>query len=350
MLGNVTRSEISEQFQLWASLVQDMDLLKSDVDSLFKVREYDDVVFIGAGSSYHLATSAAATFQAVTGESAFAVPSSEIAFFHRYHLKKERKYIAVFFSRSGMTTETLEALNVVKTNYRAATVAISCSPASSLCKQTDISFPVKNCIEQSCIMTKSFTGMLFVSYMFAAAYGEKYTNITYLEELGNEGRSSLEWQRRVIDEIALKCPMDRTTVLGGGPMYGLAAECALKLDEVALLRTKVYSPLELRHGPHAAIGSGDFVILFHSNSAAAQELSLAAEMKTRGAKVLIITEKSGPEIENVADYRLLAGRGIPEHCRGILYVPFIQLLACQAANNRDIDPDNVPGLTRVITL
>lgn len=348
MLGNATKREIAEQFQVWRDVAADMELMKKDIDSVFRVREYDDVIFIGAGSSYHLACSAAASFQHVTGESAAAFPSSEIAFFHDSYLKKDRKHIAVFFSRSGQTTETLEALDAVKTNYRATTVAITCEPASKLCSKTDVSFPVKNCVETSMIMTKSFTSMLFVSYMFAAAYAEKFTNLTYLEQLPEEGKAALEWQRRVVDDVAASAPLERITVLGGGPFRGIAAECALKLDEVSLLRTKTCVPLELRHGPQLAIGESDLVILLHSSSAAQTELSLLEEMKRRGAKTLILTEKAGPEIDRIADFRLLAGRGMPDHCRGILYAPFIQLLSCKIAANRNLDPDNIPGMNRVV--
>jgi len=349
MAGSVTEKEIAAQFDVWKGVLEDMDLLRKDVDANFNVREYDEVVFTGAGSSYHLAEAAAAAFQALTGEAAFALPSSEIVFFHKYRLKKDRKYVAVLFSRSGATTETLEALNVLRSNYRVHPAAVSCDPKSPLCAACDSSFPVKNCSEDSNIMTMSFTGMLFVSYMFSIAYGERFTSLTYMDQLPEEGKASFEWQRRVVDRVAAEASLERITVLGGGPFLGLARECALKLDEVALLRTKVYSPLELRHGPHLGVRAGDLVILLQSTTAGGLELTLVEDMKNRGAKILVLAEKADPALDAVADYRILAGRGIPEHLRGILYVPFIQQLACQAAEARGIDPDNIPGMTRVVT-
>jgi len=99
--GMHTLKEIAEQFDTWEGLLEDMDLLEKDVQANFAVREYDDVLFIGAGSSYHLATAAASTFRRITGEMAHAWPSSELLFFHQYMLKSERKYLVVVFSRSG---------------------------------------------------------------------------------------------------------------------------------------------------------------------------------------------------------------------------------------------------------
>ena len=254
MAGDATLKEIAEQFDVWAGLIEDIALLETDVGNTFQVKEYDDILFVGAGSSYHLAVAAAASFRFVSGEMAVAYPASEIMFFHRYLLKKERKYLVVLFSRSGRTPETLEALAELRKDYRVAGVAISCDPLSPLCKQCEVSFPVKACFEESLVMTKSFTSMLFVSYMFAMAIGEKFTNTTYLEQFPDEGRASFEMQRRVIEQAAAEAPLEKITILGGGPFYGLARECSLKLDEMALLRSQALSPLELRHGPRASIG------------------------------------------------------------------------------------------------
>jgi len=348
MAGNVTLNEIAGQFDVWGGLIEDMELLQQDVNNNFQVREFDEVIFVGAGSSYHLAKAASAAFQFISREGTAAFPSSEVMLFHPYLLKKKRKYVVVFFSRSGETTETLGALDVIQNNYRAATVAISCDPSSTLCDSSDMAFPVKNCIEESNVMTKSFTGMLFVAYMFAAAYSERFASITYLEQLAEEGKSSFEWQRRVIETAAAEAPVDRTTIIGGGPFLGLAREAGLKLDEVAMLRTRACSPLEMRHGPQTSLGESDFVILLHSSSAAPEELSLLSEIKKLGAKTMVLSEKKEPEFDTMADYSVLCGRGVPEHCRGILYMPFMQYLACRIAIDRGLDPDDISGLSRVV--
>jgi glutamine---fructose-6-phosphate transaminase (isomerizing) len=348
MAGEATLKEIAEQFDVWAGLIEDIALLETDVGNIFQVKEYDDIVFVGAGSSYHLAVAAAASFRYVSGEMAVAYPSSEIVSFHKYLLKKERKYLVVFFSRSGRTPETLEALVELRKHYRIACVSISCDPVSPLSKACEISFPVKACYEESIIMTKSFTSMLFVSYMFAMAIGEKFTNTTYLEQFPEEGRASFEMQRRVVEQVAAGAPLEKITILGGGPFYGLARECSLKLDEMALLRSQALSPLELRHGPRASIGRNDLVIFFISNSARQLEIELLAEVKSYGAKTLVLSDKKEKEFDTLADYLILTGRSLPEQYRGVLYVPFIQYLGVLVAIRRGINPDSPPNLTRVV--
>ncbi len=350
MPGTVTLQEIAEQFDVWEGLIEDIELLQKDVSINFQVKEFDDLIFIGAGSSFFVAHTAAATFKFTTGECAHAYASSEILQFHQYMLKKERKYLVVVFSRSGETTETRAALELLKSEYRIASIVITCNTQSDILAACDLAFPVKSCIESSPVMTKSFTGMLFVAYMFASAYGERFTSMNYLKQLPEEGRAAFEWQRRVCEKVCDEAPMERITILGGGPMLGVALECGLKLDEVAQLRTKALSPLEFRHGYHTSVGPQDLVIFLMSDSGRKHELELLGEVRNYSAKTMVVSDKKEQAFDTSADYTVLTGRGIPEHYRGILYAPFFQFLACLTAMPKGIDPDAPPRVSRIVTL
>ncbi|HOO55809.1 MAG TPA: SIS domain-containing protein [bacterium] len=349
MSGEATLGEIAEQFDVWKGLLDDIELLQSDVNHNFGVKEYDDVIFVGAGSSYHLASAAASEFRRTTGEMAYSFPASEVIYFCDYLIKKERKYIAVFFSRSGRTPETIQAMETLRANFRCITVAVSCDPTGPICKHCDIAFPVKNCVEQSIIMTKSFTSMLMVSYMFSMALGEKFTYANYLEQLSEEGKAAFEMQRRIIDRVVAEEPLNKITILGGGPFYALAKESGLKLDEMAFLRSQVLSPNELRHGPIAGVNGSDLIIMFMSDSAKILELRILREAKSLGARTVVFSDRKEAEFDSFADHLMLTGRGLPEQYRGILYIPFIQYMAAKTAIAMGIDPDNPPNLTRVVT-
>lgn len=346
--GRDTMRGIGEQFDAWASVLESLSLLEKDVSVNFAVREYDEVIFTGAGSSYHLAAAAAASFSRMTGEQASSYAASELIFFHQYHLKRERKYLCVFFSRSGETTETLMALDVMKNIYRTTSIGITCDPFSKLTTAVNVAFPVPNCVEESFIMTKSFTSMLVVSLMFSACYGGKFTYMTYLEHLPEEGRASFELQRRVIDSMLKEYLPERVTFLGGGPFLGLAREAALKLDEMSLTRSQAFTPLEIRHGPKAGLKQGDLIVMLMSNSARMAEMQLLHELRAQGVHTLILSDHRDKEFEELADNLILAGRGLSEDIRGVLYMPFLQYLGCRAGQLRGLDPDRPSHLTRVV--
>jgi glucosamine--fructose-6-phosphate aminotransferase (isomerizing) len=348
--GRDTLNEIENQFDTWAGLIEDLELLQKDVSANFAVREYDDVLFIGAGSSHHLAVAAAATFRRITGEAAIAAAASEILFFHKNILKPERQYLVVLFSRSGATTETLAAAALLRDNYRSAFVAVTCDPASPLCRFAEVSFPVKNCVERSLIMTKSFTSMLLLSYMFSVSYAEKFTYLNTMEIMPEEGRAAFEQQARAIDRLVRELDDQHVTYLGGGPYLGLAREAALKRDEMARTHSLAMPPLEMRHGPKTAVRPGDIIVALLSTAARREEMVLLYELRQLGARTLVLADKREPEIDEVADTLILTGRGIADDFRGLLYMPFLQYLGCQYAIKKGIDPDSPENLTRVVQL
>jgi len=64
-------------------------------------------IFIGCGSSFYVAQSAAATMTALTGRRAQAVPASELLLFPELVLAAKNNFVPVLISRSGRTSEVL---------------------------------------------------------------------------------------------------------------------------------------------------------------------------------------------------------------------------------------------------
>ena len=51
-----------------------------------------------------------------------------------------------------------------------------------------------------------------------------------------------------------------SSILGGGPAFGIAAEWGLKLTETSQVPTSAYEPLEFRHGPISVCEPGTLVV------------------------------------------------------------------------------------------
>ena len=71
--------------------------------------------------------------------------------------------------------------------------------------------------------------------------------------------------------------------LGGGPLYGLAAEGALKLMEMSLSFSQAFHPLEYRHGPISLVDDATLVALLYSEATRAEEERVAADVRKKGA-------------------------------------------------------------------
>ena len=90
--------------------------------------------------------------------------------------------------------------------------------------------------------------------------------------------------------------------LGRGIAYPIAMEGALKLKELCYVHAEGYPAGEMKHGPLALIEEGiPVVVLAPRDKYYEKTLSNMQEVISRGAKVLLISNKSKDEIsrENV---------------------------------------------------
>jgi len=119
----------------------------------------DHIYFIGCGSSYYLAITAAKYFSLQLGKFTKAIPGGEVAFnFEENIPPRADSSLAVLISRSGESTEMILAAQKLK-EKKIRTFCVTLNADSKLFSTCDdgLSLPVQ---ENSIVMTKSFSCML----------------------------------------------------------------------------------------------------------------------------------------------------------------------------------------------
>jgi len=158
--NHFTLKEILSQPEVWTGIGKEVDRIKEDLKHLFLDQDYQKVVFTGCGSSYYLAIAAGRIFTYLTGKNSLALPASELLLYPEIYLQKNKDYLLIPISRSGESTETVDALTRVKENYKARVLGVSCYEGSTLVKNSDFALIVSQAKEESVVMTRSFTSML----------------------------------------------------------------------------------------------------------------------------------------------------------------------------------------------
>jgi glutamine---fructose-6-phosphate transaminase (isomerizing) len=310
-----TEKSIFEQFEFWKSAPAPGAIAQPGVD----------YIVVGCGTSYNLAMSAAVALNE-HGLSAIAVPGNE-------WLRRPRSYKAalqnahvIVISRSGETTEAVQAASASRSNGLPVT-AITCEGASSLVVNADQTFVAKTHPDEGIVMTCSASLMLLLALRFAGV------------DAGTSAEAAQNLLAR-LDSYKASYLRGRThfVFLGGGLLYGIAAEGALKLQEMSLTTTETYHPLEYRHGPISVADHQSLVIMLYHPDTRDQEEKLAAELSGFGALVLGF---GGP-----GDLSLEI-RGTDE-VRGLVCLPALQLLGLELARTRGLDPRAPRHLTKVV--
>jgi glucosamine--fructose-6-phosphate aminotransferase (isomerizing) len=192
---------------------------------------------VGCGTSVYIADALAATL-CRRGIDARAVPGGEWISRRHDYLPHDSGLHMLALSRSGESTETVRAAAVSRAAGIAVT-AVTCAAGSSLTRHADRVLMAETHPDEGIVMTASASLMLLMGLRFAG--------IEILDAVADRARQLM----RDLDAALSPGLLDRAqfVFLGGGALYGIACEGALKLQEMSLSHTSAYHPLEYRHGP-----------------------------------------------------------------------------------------------------
>jgi glucosamine--fructose-6-phosphate aminotransferase (isomerizing) len=139
--------------------------------------------------------------------------------------------------------------------------------------------------------------------------------------------------------------------LGRGFSYPIALEGALKLKELAYVHAEGYPAGEMKHGPLALIEDGmPVVVLAPRDNYYKKTISNMQEVIARGAKVLLITNKSKDEVfsENIWETILVESTN-DDLLPFLLTIP-LQKLAYYSALKKGYDIDKPRNLAKSVTV
>jgi glucosamine--fructose-6-phosphate aminotransferase (isomerizing) len=345
--GAATLREILSQPEVWDRCLKTLDDL--EIESLVgdKDPRAHEWLFVGCGTSYYLAQAAAATFTALLGVPARAVPASEILLFPRLVFPIEEAVVfPVLISRSGHTSEVLQVAEFLRQrSIEFLVVTCDGNELTRLSTRT-LKLPVT---EESTVMTSSFTSMLMALQYIAARFAGQDDFLAALHALPAALAKLLPAYSPRIEEFAQRS-FDDVAFLGQGALYPIASETALKIMESSSSYAQFFHTLEFRHGPRSIVSEKVLVGALLSETGYAEEAAVLLEMKDLGGCTLAIANRLSPEVLSAADLAIELSLPVPELARLVVYVVWGQLLGCRLGLRKGLDPDSPRHLSRVVTL
>ena len=339
--GEFTRAEIDSQPEVWAAALQVLAAQRSDITRIWQRGHYDHVVFTGCGSTYFLALAAASLLQELSGRPARALPASELWLSPAASYARQGSTLLVAVSRSGSTTETVRACEAFKRSGRGDLVTLSCYPDRPLAQLGALNVVLPSGQEDSVVQTRAFSTLYLGTVAVAALWTGAAALFDELSGLPAAGRRVLNSGAALAQSIGRDLNVDRFYFLGSGPRYGLACEYALKMKEMSLTHSEPFHFLEFRHGPMSMVTGSTALVGLVSEPNCTHESKVLDEMVERGARIVSVGE-SGVEME----FR----SGLSEAARGVLYLPFAQLIGYERSMAKGLNPDQPHNLTAVVKL
>ena len=315
MTVSVTETVIRDQFPYWeAALAMEVPRLRAAT-----------IVVTGCGTSYFLAQSLACAYNAA-GQRAIAVPGAEWARRPESYLADTRDILVLGLSRSGTTTETVQAMQVSRARGW-PTFALTCADDTAILHAADAGLYVPTDPREGIVMSVSASLLLLA--------GLRLAGISLPGAVVTAGQAGL---RQVA--AALLTGRSHFVYLGAGANYGIATEGCLKLQEMSISYSQSFHPLEYRHGPISLIDDRSLVVMLYSDDTAGEEAKVVADVQAKGAKVIGF---GGPG-------DLVIDLGIRGPGFGLACLPALQMLGEMVALQKGIDSEVPRHLTKVVVL
>lgn len=312
---NATTRSIVEQFTFWRALPDHG--VRAELGTRYAV--------VGCGTSFYLAQAIAAALNA-QHMAAVAVPGHEWSIRPHHYATDPVTVIAV--SRSGESSETVQAVRASQARG-SKVIALTCEPDSTVAGLADIALVATTHPDEGIVMTASASLLLLLGLQFAGIELD-------LPALCAMAEDTLEaMQTANLDRFGER---QHLVFLGGGPLYGVASEGALKSQEMSCTVTQVFHPLEYRHGPISLADETMAVIMLYGADDAAAEAKVIADVRALGAYIIGFGGPGDVTLPNPA----------PTALGGLVALPALQLLGERLAVMRGLDTAAPRHLTKVV--
>ena len=345
--GAHTLAEIQSQADSWEGVIRRIDSKSPQLRKL--CAEADEVLFTGCGSAFNISHAVSPLFQRLTGKSCRAVHASDVMLNRNEFFNAGKKTLVIAYSRSGDTTESVEALHRAA-EAGARTIAIVCFGKSRMASDAHETLVLEEAVEKSVTTTRSLTSMVLAGNYLAAVCGEHESASGEFKKLPAIVRKKMGSFHETGKMIAADPQIRKYAFLGHGSYYGLAREAQLKIKEMVLLPSDSYVSLDFQHGPMSNVDQNMLVTIMASDSGRLYDISLAKNMKALGGKILVICDHDRGEFGPYADYLVELNTDLGDGIRNILYMPVLQFMAYYKSLAECQDPDNPRNLHYYIDL
>ncbi len=322
----------------------------------WKINEIKSITLIGCGTAYHSCLMAKYWFEELTSLDVNVDIASEFRY-RNNRFKKETLYI--FVSQSGETADTYAALDLCKKKGM-KTCAVVNVIESSIARDSEFVLPIHCGTEIGVASTKAFLGQILILYILSLNIG--FLRKDLKKEIFIKKLKDLKALPELVEKTLLIDNKIQTIsntfneakgsmFLGRGFSYPIALEGALKLKELSYIHAEGYPAGEMKHGPLALIEEGmPVVVLAPRDNYYKKTISNMQEVIARGAKVLLITNKSKDEIISENIWETIEVESTNEDLLPFLLTIPLQKLAYYSALKKGFDIDKPRNLAKSVTV
>ncbi|WP_026835895.1 glutamine--fructose-6-phosphate transaminase (isomerizing) [Eubacterium xylanophilum] len=268
------------------------------------------------------------------------------------------KTLIITISQSGETADTLAAIALAK-EHGCKTLSVVNVKQSSIARESDYVLYTHAGPEVAVASTKAYSVQLSVMYLLAFKLALITGNVSenkireYTAEfadIANKVEETLSYDNQSENIAKRLAKAEDIFFIGRGLDYMLSCEGSLKLKEISYIHSEAYAAGELKHGTISLITDNVPVIALATQpDVYAKVISNVQEVRSRGAKVILITDSDASVDASLCDHQIVLPETSP------IFTPFLsvvilQYLAYYVAVEKGLNVDQPRNLAKSVTV
>jgi len=353
--GYYTAKEISSQPDMWLKtyerVKEEKEEIKKFIGNIID-KKNPSVILTGAGTSAFIGEVLAGTVQKQLKVITKSIATTDIITHPQDYFIRSKPTLLVSFARSGDSPESLATVKLAEANcddlYQ---LIITCNKNGELALKSRNDFTYvfvlpEETNDRSLAMTSSFSSMLLAGLLILGL-DDIGTMRPVIERLCECGRFILKENLSKLRSIAA-IDFKRAVFLGSGPLFGVAHEPHLKVQELSdgQVTCKYDSFLGFRHGPRAVVDGSTLITYLLSNNGHARQYELdlikAIDESPTGAKSIGV----GQDLDKLGinfDYSIKipeCAANVPEQYYSVIFVLPAQIIGFYKSLELSLEPDS----------
>lgn len=308
----------------------------------FDLTKYDEIDIVACGSAYHAGLIGKYMIEKLVNKKVDVSIASEYQYDKHFY---KGKTLLIAISQSGETADTKKCVTIANESGIDSLAIVNVKGSSIARISKHVIYTLAG-PEIAVATTKAYLAQITTLILLAINNSGKEINREELQKLPYyiENLTSKDYLT-LAKELYQK---DDIYFIGRGIDYALCMEGSLKLKEISYIHSEAYAAGELKHGTISLINEGTPVIVVATNDLYLKTISNAKEVKARGARVILLTNK---EVINDGVYdEIIIIPSVKEELTPILAIIPLQLLAYETAKLRGNDIDKPKNLAKSVTV
>ena len=306
-----TCQEIHSQPYVLERLLVDMERDSeafSQIKPLLEACEH--ITILGCGSSFYCGRAARYWLESLAQKPTSIELASE---FMDSKPCLPKNSLIIVISQSGETQDTISALRYIETHQLdkitltlpnktntpqtiIGSICIGNRPTSTLAKTTTVFLPTYAGQEVGVATTKVFTSQLLrlaqLTYLACPPNPSAQSLYAACTSLPKLVKQTLTLDNYLNDFTQSLCNEKHLLFLGKGPLYPIAEETALKVQELAYIHAQAFASGEIKHGPLALVDENQWVfILLNDDENFLRVLSNINVIAANSGKIVLVGNK-----------------------------------------------------------